>query len=834
MDIEELLRSRKFEKLDLTKDLTDLEYEQLFNALDQDPNLPKIVYGDGGGIRILCQSEDRRHNSECFCEGFLIYETVCSSKDSAHYIGNRLSGYWCSITSSWQGCHEERIKRAKALREKEAKVPTRYDKFKALVESNETSWDEVAKFTHEANFAINESDATPEVLSISQIRRKGSWSGALWDKYHWIKAFWYLLRFDRVEDKVPAGTKYIGITSEKKIVYKDSESNVLTEPFTLKLVETTSWKSILTFKKTMLDTIRSKNILEMIRNFEAGDALEICLVDRGNARYNPNTLNIKDFVESSRSYNWINGLLGSSSKTSRAGAACHHLRTLLTDDKLSIDPKYAALKIYADGSAVITDVNGDTSAMISFVSEFPGKFGNPTTLDDEFRNYVQSGSATVEGVHERLVDNYIYFTETSPDPTKNLTWSGLGANYSWHADVWSDFAGSNLCGLVGFARFSSATAQAGVKKIHIGADGKKVRIFGIKKNFTLPPEHVTLETVDHLTSLPLNSLSTRDLLLYLSAMEDLEDIDTIGGCLEELEVTFPGFAPSWDHRSISVEDYKAILDERCYTWSMLVGDRTRRQFFNGDQYTDIAYYLKARQSDYERLLRSINFNLAAKTVTFVYKDRTSTSFSMSDFKNRPFPVTPESQEQTQNTPETPMATQNSTDQNIVNLLAQARRDGRRMAVRTGARELVLTVRDPLAAALANALGPGDADVQRKVALFMSGPLGEALVGAVASAGLHVVNGKLITKATQMEIANEVADELKIEAGAKVMGIFTGMVMGPVRDIMVGTINSIAAKEDQPQIAPPMETPAVGLGSGSNEKIVEPIEECVAEKIEVKK
>ena len=596
MDIEELLRSRKFEKLDLTKDLTDLEYEQLFNALDQDPNLPKIVYGDGGGIRILCQSEDRRHNSECFCEGFLIYETVCSSKDSAHYIGNRLSGYWCSITSSWQGCHEERIKRAKALREKEAKVPTRYDKFKALVESNETSWDEVAKFTHEANFAINESDATPEVLSISQIRRKGSWSGALWDKYHWIKAFWYLLRFDRVEDKVPAGTKYIGITSEKKIVYKDSESNVLTEPFTLKLVETTSWKSILTFKKTMLDTIRSKNILEM----------------------------------------------------------------------------------------------------------------------------------------------------------------------------------------------------------------------------------------------PLNSLSTRDLLLYLSAMEDLEDINTIGECLEELEVTFPGCAPSRNHRNISVEDYEALLHEGCNAWNMLVADRTPRAFFNGDQYTDITYYLRNRALVYKSVLRSISFNLTTKTVTFVYKDRTSFSMSMSDFKNRPFPVTPESQEQTQNTPETPMATQNSTDQNIVNLLAQARRDGRRMAVRTGARELVLTVRDPLAAALANALGPGDADVQRKVALFMSGPLGEALVGAVASAGLHVVNGKLITKATQMEIANEVADELKIEAGAKVMGIFTGMVMVPVRDIMVGTINSIAAKEDQPQIAPPMETPAVGLGSGSNEKIVEPIEECVAEKIEVKK
>jgi len=815
MDIEELLRSKKFEKLDVAKDLTDLEYEQLFNALDQDPEVPNVIYGNGGGIRILCRSEDRSHNNCCFCEGQLIYETVPASK--------------------WQDYHREQMKRAKALREREAKVPTRYDKFKALVEDGGTSWAEVAKFTHEANFAINESDATPEVLSISQIRRKGSWHGALWDKDHWIKPFWYILRFDRIEEKVPAGTKYIGITSEKKIVYKDSESNVLTEPFTLKLGETTPWKSILTFKKTMLDTIRSKNILEMIRNFEAGDALEICLVDRGDARCNPNTLNIKDFVESSRSYNWINGLLGSSSKTSRAGAACHHLRTLLTDDKLSIDPRYVALEIYADGSAVITDVNGDASAMSSFVGEFPGKFEKRTTLDDEFKDYVRCGSATAGGVHERLVSKYIYFTETPPDPTKNLTRSGLGANYSWHANVWSDFAKSNLYGLVDFARFSSATQRAGVKKIYIGTDGKKVKIFGTKKIFTLPPEHVTPDTVYHLTSLPLNSLPTRDLLLYLSAMEDLEDIDTIGGCLEELEVTFTGFAPSWSHRNIPAEDYKAILSEGCSTWSMLVGDRTRRQFFNGDQYTDIAYYLKARQSEYERALFSINFNLAAKTVTFVYKDRTSKTMSMSDFKHRPFPVILEAQEQTQNTPETPMATQNSTDQNIVNLLAQARKDGRRMAVRTGARELVLTVRDPLTAALANALGPGDADVQRKVALFMSGPLGKALLGAVASAGLSAVNGRFITKPNQMEIASEVADELKIEAGAEVMGIFTGMVMGPVRGLMVETINSIAAKEDQPQIAPPMETPAAGLGAGSNEKIVEPIEEeCIAEKIEVKK
>ena len=180
-----------------------------------------------------------------------------------------------------------------------------------------------------------------------------------------------------------------------------------------------------------------------------------------------------------------------------------------------------------------------------------------------------------------------------------------------------------------------------------------------------------------------------------------------------------------------------------------------------------------------------------------------------------------------------MAQNNSTDQTIVNLLNKARKDGRRMAVRTASRELVLTVRDPIAAALANALGPGDPEVQRKVALFMAGPLGKAIVGAAASAGLAAINGRFITKSNHMEIAEEVADELKIEAGAEVMGIFTGAVMGPVRELMVGTINSIAAGEE-PQIPAPSEQPSVGLEAGSSDVIDTHAEEMVAEKVEVKK
>lgn len=180
-----------------------------------------------------------------------------------------------------------------------------------------------------------------------------------------------------------------------------------------------------------------------------------------------------------------------------------------------------------------------------------------------------------------------------------------------------------------------------------------------------------------------------------------------------------------------------------------------------------------------------------------------------------------------------MAQNNSTDQTIVNLLAQARKDGRKMLVRAGSEELVLTIKEPLVAALANALGPGDPTIQAKVAAFMDTAFGEALVGAAASAGLTALNGRVITNPKHMEIAADVAEELKIASGTKVVRVFTGAALGPVRGLLVGTINSIATSEE-PQIPAPSEQPSAGLGAGSGEVIDTRAEEMIAEKVEVKK
>lgn len=177
-----------------------------------------------------------------------------------------------------------------------------------------------------------------------------------------------------------------------------------------------------------------------------------------------------------------------------------------------------------------------------------------------------------------------------------------------------------------------------------------------------------------------------------------------------------------------------------------------------------------------------------------------------------------------------MATPNSND-SLVNFVNNARRDGRKMATRMAGKQIVKAIQEPLVAALAAQLGPGDEALKAKIALFLATDIGKALLGGLVSAGLSAANGTIIKKSDQMVICAELAEDMKIEAGAVAMDAVVDVIMGPARSIITGTIASLA--ESNEQIASP-EPPAAGLGNGNGEKLNMNVEECVAEKVEVVK
>ena len=78
MDIEEILKNKS--TFNVAK-LSDLEYEEIFNALDQ-LNRSTITFGRGDGPRILCREDPvdgfrKGHTSRCFCQ---VHQTLLTEK----------------------------------------------------------------------------------------------------------------------------------------------------------------------------------------------------------------------------------------------------------------------------------------------------------------------------------------------------------------------------------------------------------------------------------------------------------------------------------------------------------------------------------------------------------------------------------------------------------------------------------------------------------------------------------------------------------------------------------------------------------------------------------
>lgn len=150
--------------------LSALEYEKIFNALDQyDRSI--ITYGDGLGPRILCRSNI--HSDGCYCKGHLIYRTTGAS--------------------TWGKDHLETMQRA-ALERKEDTSMSKLIEFTGLVTGKANTWNDMSRFTNGLTIARTKSSdpSEPTLGEIGDI----AWDNDLWfsGQDTKIRALWLTLR----------------------------------------------------------------------------------------------------------------------------------------------------------------------------------------------------------------------------------------------------------------------------------------------------------------------------------------------------------------------------------------------------------------------------------------------------------------------------------------------------------------------------------------------------------------------------------------------------------------------------------------------------------------
>jgi len=183
--------------------------------------------------------------------------------------------------------------------------------------------------------------------------------------------------------------------------------------------------------------------------------------------------------------------------------------------------------------------------------------------------------------------------------------------------------------------------------------------------------------------------------------------------------------------------------------------------------------------------------------------------------------------------ETLMGTDNketvTTERRVAKVLQTISEDGRQMALRTGARQTIKLVRDPLVAALAMKMAPGDAALRTKLAVFFSTEVGEAMIGFMLSLATQVAGGKVARDPSHVKLLEGLSRELYLESGAKAMDFVVDIAMGPLREgltTMVGMLDSGSLENALPAMPN-----LADLGAGNAESFAT-VEEVVAEKVNV--
>lgn len=825
MNIEEIVKdptSFRVEKLSAP------EYEELFNALKDRYN-PHVKYNGGGGGLILCRADllvygsSAPHDSSCYCRGSLIYETV--------------------ETSGWLREHNETMERAKNLRATMEK--TAIDKLRDLVVRNSsTTWIGVNRFSESVTFVLRNEQGhhlysadlkDPKTqIAVANANSIGSWESSLWSNGigSELKAFWSTIRwgYDAFPKDALSFTLKDGV-----ITYTNAKGEKFSEPIcVVDSAHKSQWSTLPTTAAsatpplTHKALIEKRDILGLIEKFKEGP-LEICLVDPGHSHYDSKLLNIADFLKSLSGFDWIDGF-NTNSRVQESCGLFREIKARLERNELKFKPECVRLTIYRDGSYRVTRVPGSPAGVTKGLEGIRRlkEFLVDDTLAGQFKAYVTSENPTIEGALALLDGKRISLSGTVGMEAEGAVLDNRDLDrYNWNDDFWNtviDTVIENESGGRALHWLRTARLDDHIRYVTIyqsaeliemvGHDGKRIRV-RFKDLF----DANTAVLIRYNPTTIQEALS----LLAVAPLEPEKCIDVATPILDGITVTLKG-NPHCAH-SIRWVTFQELFQPGCLGWDKVVQDRRSDQI-NGDLISDISYYLAAFPELY-RELSHITFNLSRREVILTNMECVSVVWTHTQFTHNrkpvEFPATTVKEE-------APMATPNSND-SLVNFVNNARRDGRKMATRMAGKQIVKAIQEPLVAALAAQLGPGDEALKAKIALFLATDIGKALLGGLVSAGLSAANGTIIKKADQMMICAELAEDMKIEAGAVAMDAVVDVIMGPARSIITGTIASLA--ESTEQLAPP-EPPTAGLGNGNGEKLNMNVEECVAEKVEVVK
>jgi hypothetical protein len=822
VNIEEIVRnptSFRVEKLSAT------EYEELFNALKDRYN-PHVKYRGGGGGLILCRVEliagsSMPHDTDCYCRGRLIYETVA--------------------TSVWLREHNETMERAKNLRA--AMEKTAIDKLRDLVVRNSsTTWIGVNRFSESVTFVLRNEQGhylysadlkDPKTqIAVANANSIGSWDSSLWSNGigSELKAFWSTIRWGY--DAFPKDA--LSFTFEDGVItYTNAKGEKFSEPVcVVDSAHKSQWSTLPTTAAsatpplTHKALIEKRDILGLITKFKDGP-LEICLVDPGHSHYDPTLLNIADFLKSLSGFNWIDGF-NTDSRVQESCGLFREIKARLECNELKFKPECVRLTIFYDGSYRVTRVPGSPAGVTKGLEGIRRlkEFLVDATLAGQFKAYVTSENPTIEGALALLDGKRISLSGTVGMEAEGAVLDNRDLDrYAWNDDFWNTVIRSESGGTAlrwlrtsnrgDHIRYALVYQSAELIEM-VGHDGKQIRV-RFKDLF----DANTAVLIRYNPTTIQEALS----LLAVAPLEPEKCIDAAAPILDGITVTLKGYPHV--ARPIRWEAFQELFHSGCPVWDKVVQDRRPNQI-NGDQISDISYYLAGFPELY-RELSHITFNLSRREVILTNMKGVSVVWTHTQFTHNrkpvEFPATTVKEE-------APMATPNSND-SLVNFVNNARRDGRKMATRMAGKQIVKAIQEPLVAALAAQLGPGDEALKAKIALFLATDIGKALLGGLVSAGLSAANGTIIKKSDQMMICAELAEDMKIEAGAVAMDAVVDVIMGPARSIITGTIASLAESNGNEQIAPP-EPPTAGLGNGNGEKLNMNVEECVAEKVEVVK
>jgi hypothetical protein len=128
-------------------------------------------------------------------------------------------------------------------------------------------------------------------------------------------------------------------------------------------------------------------------------------------------------------------------------------------------------------------------------------------------------------------------------------------------------------------------------------------------------------------------------------------------------------------------------------------------------------------------------------------------------------------------------------------------DANDAAWRVAGTQLVKLTREPLEAALAQQLGPGDDALRAKIAAFLQTELGSAVLASLLSLGLSA----LPQLPGLGQAPERLARELRVRAMADAGDVAVDVVMGPLRQVLVGLLGAPAET---------LTTETLGTGTGS--------------------